>query len=186
MGVLVLPLAAIMAVFAIFCFRLAGTRLDLNATASAAARAASMARSPQAAVDAATQAAHANLADHHRTCNPLQVDVDVDTSNFHRGGQVAVTITCHMSTAGLTGLGLPGTLTGSATAHAIIDTHRVLFGSGIPKCHPAGTEASAVCRERIDMLRFANRAVCRKRAEVAAMGWSRPTAQRPVARVGVQ
>jgi hypothetical protein len=127
-AVLVLPLAAVMAVFAIFCFRLAGTRLDLNATASAAARAASMARSPQAAVDAATETARVNLADHHRTCNPLQVDVD--TSNFHRGGQVAVTITCHLSTAELTGLGLPGTLAGSATAHAVIDTHGAVAGGG--------------------------------------------------------
>jgi hypothetical protein len=87
-----------------------------------------MARSPQAAADAATQAAWANLADHHRTCSPLQVDVD--TSNFHRGGQVAVTITCHLSTAALTGLGLPGTLAGSSTAHAIIDTHRAVIGGG--------------------------------------------------------
>ncbi len=128
MAVLVLPLAALMAVFAIFCTRLAGTRLDLNATASAAARAASMARSPQAAHDAATKAAQADLSGHGRTCNPLRVSVD--TSNFRRGGQVVVTISCTMTTADLTGLGLPGTLTGSSTAHAIIDTHRVVVGGG--------------------------------------------------------
>ncbi len=64
MAVLVLPLAAAMALFAIFCFRLAGTRLDMAAIAAAAARAASMTRTPQAAVDAATEAAQANLADH--------------------------------------------------------------------------------------------------------------------------
>jgi Flp pilus assembly protein TadG len=130
MAVLVLPLAAVMALFAVYCFRLAGTRLDMNATAAAAARAASMTRTPQAAVDAATQAtqaAQANLADHARTCNPLTVTVD--TSAFHRGGQVAVTVTCRMSTAGLTGLGLPGTLTGSSTAHAVIDSH-VEVGTG--------------------------------------------------------
>ncbi len=118
---LVLPLAAVMALFAVFCFRLAGTRLDMNATAAAAARAASMSGSPQAAVDAATQAAQANLSDHARTCRPLTVTVD--TSAFHRGGQVAVTVTCQMSTASLTGLGLPGTLTGSSTARAVIDSH---------------------------------------------------------------
>lgn len=128
MAVLVLPLAALMAVFAVFCTRLAGTRLDLNATASAAARAASMARSPQAAQDAATRAAQADLGGHGRTCSPLQVRVD--TSNFRRGGQVAVTISCTMTTADLTGLGLPGTLTGSSTAHAIIDTHRAVVGAG--------------------------------------------------------
>ena len=127
MAVLVLPLSAIMAIFAIFCFRVAGTRLDLNATAAAAARAASMARTPQAAVDAATQAAEANLAGRSGTCSPMTVTVD--TSDFRRGGQVAVTITCRMSTAGLTGLGLPGTLTGSSTAHAIIDTYRDLGGA---------------------------------------------------------
>jgi Flp pilus assembly protein TadG len=122
MAVLVLPLAALMAMFAIFCTRVAGVRLDLNATASAAARAASMARTPQAAQTAATEAAQANLTGHGRTCNPLAVSVDAST--FVRGGRVAVTVTCTMSTAGLSGLALPGTLTGSATAHAIIDTYR--------------------------------------------------------------
>lgn len=128
MAVLVLPLAALMAMFAIFCTRVAGVRLDLNATASAAARAASMARTPQAAQAAATDAAQTNLAGHGRTCNPLQVSVD--TSTFVRGGQVAVTVTCTMSTDGLSGLALPGTLTGSATAHAVIDTYRGVIVDG--------------------------------------------------------
>jgi hypothetical protein len=127
MAVLVLPLAAVMAIFAVFCARLAGTELDLNATASAAARAASLAQAPDGAQPAAAQAAAANLAGHGRTCNPLQVTVD--TSGFHRGGRVAVTITCSMSTSDLMGLGLPGTLTSSSTAQAVIDTWRpVAFG----------------------------------------------------------
>lgn len=121
MAVLVLPIAALMAVFAIFCTRLAAVRLDLNAAASAAARAASLARTPAAAATAATDTARANLAGHRRTCDPLLVTVGGD---FRRGGRVAVTVTCRMSTAGLTGLGLPGELTGSATAHAVVDTHR--------------------------------------------------------------
>ncbi|WP_204008017.1 TadE family protein [Virgisporangium aurantiacum] len=124
MAVIVLPLAAVMAVFAIFCTRLAVVRLDLNAAAAAAARAASMARTPQAATAAAVEAAHQNLAGHRRTCDPLEVAVD--GTDYRRGGRIAVTITCRMSTAGLTGLGLPGTLTGSATAHAVIDTHRAV------------------------------------------------------------
>lgn len=122
MAVLVLPLAALMTLFAVFCARLAATRLDLNATAAFAARAASQARTPQAAHDAAVAAASADLAGHHRTCDPLTVDVD--TSAFRVGGQVTVTITCTMTTANLTGLGLPGTLDGSSTAYAVIDTHR--------------------------------------------------------------
>lgn len=126
MAVLVLPIAAIMTVFAILCARLAGTRLDLNATAATAARAASMARTPTAAEDAATSAATADLASHERTCDRLVVEVD--TGDFQVGGQVAVTLTCAMSTADLTGLGLPGTLSGSATAYAVIDSHRYLTG----------------------------------------------------------
>jgi hypothetical protein len=126
MAVLVLPLAAIMAVFAVFCARLAGTRLDLNATAASAARAASMARTPDAARDAAQLAATTDLASHNRTCNPLTVEVN--TSDFQIGGQVTVTLTCTLSTTTLTGLGLPGTLDGSATATAPIDSHRYLPG----------------------------------------------------------
>jgi hypothetical protein len=122
MAVLVLPLAVVMTMFAIFCTRVAAVRLDLNATAAAAARAASMARTPLAAQIAATEAARTNLAGHGRTCDPLSVSVDAST--FVRGGQVAVTVTCTMSTAGLSGLALPGSLTGSATAHAVIDTYR--------------------------------------------------------------
>jgi hypothetical protein len=128
MAVLVLPIAAIMAVFAIFCTRLAAMRLDLNSAASAAARAASLARTVPAAHTAATDAARANLAGHQRTCDPLVVTVD--STDFRRGGRVAVTLSCRLSTARLTGLGLPGTLTGSATAHAVIDTHRAVTGSG--------------------------------------------------------
>lgn len=123
---MLLVFAVIMATLVVLCFRLASTRLDLNATAASAARAASIARNSQAATDAATTTATANLASHHRTCNPMSVNVD--TSNFVRGGSVGVTITCTMSTAGLTGLGLPGTVRGSATARAYIDLHRGLDG----------------------------------------------------------
>jgi hypothetical protein len=124
MAVIVLPLAAVMAVFAIFCTRLAAVRLDLNAAAAAAARAASLARTPPAATAAAIEAARTNLATHRRTCDPLEVAVD--GADFRRGGRISVTVTCRMSTAGLTGLGLPGALAGSATAHAVVDTHRAV------------------------------------------------------------
>ena len=145
MAVLVLPLAALMAMFAIFCTRVAGVRLDLNATASAAARAASMARTPQAAQTSATEAAQANLAGHARTCNPLAVSVDAST--FVRGGRVAVTVTCTMTTAGLSGLALPGTLTGSATAHAVIDTYRNV-SLGFTNSQAPSTSAARPARNR--------------------------------------
>ena len=122
MAAWVLPVTVVMVLFAIFCLRLAATRLDLDATAAAAARAASLARTPQAAEDAANRAAADNLAGHGRTCRPMTVSVDA--ADFRRGGQVRVTVGCTLTTADLTGLNLPGSLSGSASATAVIDTYR--------------------------------------------------------------
>jgi hypothetical protein len=126
MATLVLPIAVVMALFAVFCFRLAATRLDLNATAAAAARAASIAQTPPAARLAARQAAETNLAGRRLTCQPLVVGVD--TSRFRRGGYVVATISCTVSTAHLTGLGLRGNLTATARARAVVDTWRTVAG----------------------------------------------------------
>ena len=118
----VFPATVIMVLLAIFCFRVAMTRQQLASTAAAAARAASLARTPGAAQDAAAQAASADLAGHNRTCKPMALTVD--TSDFRPGGRVRVTVDCTVSTADLTGLNLPGSLSGSATATAVIDTYR--------------------------------------------------------------
>src|SRR5262245_5309562 len=124
---LVLPVAVVMALFAVFCFRLAATRLDLNATAAAAARAASMAQTPAAARVAARHAAETNLAGRRLTCQPLAVAVD--TSHFRRGGYVTATISCTVSTAHLTGLGLRGNLTATSRARAVIDNWGTVAGA---------------------------------------------------------
>jgi len=121
-AVFVLPMCVLAVVFMMVCFRVAGARMDLVSTAAAAARAASLARSPQAAIDAANQAATANLAGHNLTCSPLSVAVD--TGSFRPGGQVAVTITCTAHTGDLVGARLPGQISGTATAYAVIDTWR--------------------------------------------------------------
>jgi Flp pilus assembly protein TadG len=121
-AVFVLPMCVLAVMLVLVCFRVAGARMDLTSTAAAAARAASLARSPQAATDAANQAATTNLAGHGLTCAPMTVTVD--TTNFRPGGQVAVTITCTAHTGDLVGARLPGQISGSATAYAVIDTWR--------------------------------------------------------------
>ena len=121
-AVFVLPMCVLAVVFILVCFRVAGARMDLASTAAAAARAASLARSPQSAIDAANQAAATDLAGHNLTCSPLSVAVD--TGNFRPGGQVAVTITCTAHTGDLVGARLPGQISGTATAYAVIDTWR--------------------------------------------------------------
>jgi len=123
-AVFVMPMFVLGVVLVLVGFRVAGARMDLASSAAAAARAASLARSPQAAIDAATQAATADLAGHNLTCSPMSVVVD--TSDFRAGGQVAVTITCTAHTQDLVGARLPGQLTGSCTAWAVIDTWRAV------------------------------------------------------------
>jgi Flp pilus assembly protein TadG len=93
--------------------------LDVNAAASAGARAGSLARNARAAISDATEAAGANLAGR---C--ARLSTTVDTGGFHRGGQVRVTISCTVTTRGLTGIGLPGSTTFKATATSPIDVYR--------------------------------------------------------------
>jgi Flp pilus assembly protein TadG len=92
-------------------------RQDINTLADAAARAASLQRTPTTARAAAAQAAQANLADARITCAHLSVDVD--TSAFTPGGSVTATLTCTMDNSHLAaGLHIPGatTLTGHSTS----------------------------------------------------------------------
>ncbi|MFY1674034.1 hypothetical protein ACN27G_29460 [Plantactinospora sp. WMMB334] len=102
-------------------FVMARTNLHVNAAASAAARAASLARSTHAANRDATDAAEANLAGR---CDSL--GIDVDTGGFRRGGLVRVTVSCRVTLRGLTGIGLPGATTVAATATSPIDVYRHL------------------------------------------------------------
>ncbi len=93
--------------------------IDVNAAAAAAARAASLSRSAPAATSAARTAATANLAGQ---C--AAVSVTVDTSAFHRGGAVTVTVACTVTTHGLTGISIPGSVTTQASSTSPIDVYR--------------------------------------------------------------
>jgi len=122
MTVLVVPLMVVLALFVALCARGASAAIDVHAAASAAARAASLARSPGSAQTAAAASATTTLAGRRLTCTDLQVSVD--TSQFHRGGSVAVTIACAVA---LNDLGLPGVggaRTVTATASSPLDFYR--------------------------------------------------------------
>jgi Flp pilus assembly protein TadG len=109
--------------------------LDVNAAAAAGARAGSLARNAHAAISDATEAARANLAGR---CASLSTTVD--TGGFHRGGQVRVTVSCTVTTHGLTGVGLPGRTTFTATASSPIDVYRyVSLGAAGGARHPEDT-----------------------------------------------
>jgi hypothetical protein len=50
--------------------------------------------------------------------------VTVDTSQFHRGGAVTVHLACTVTTHGLLGVGLPGSMTVSASSTSPLDLYR--------------------------------------------------------------
>ena len=62
------------------------------------------------------------LASHDLSC--ARPDIDVDTSRFQPGGAVSVTVTCDLSLADLSHLGVPGTRRLTARSTSVIDTYR--------------------------------------------------------------
>jgi Flp pilus assembly protein TadG len=92
--------------------------LTATGTAGAAARAASLARTPAAAEAAARTMVHAE-----RGSCPSP-EVAVDTTAFHPGGLVKVTVVCRPSLAELTAIGLPGHVRLVSTMTSGIDQWR--------------------------------------------------------------
>jgi Flp pilus assembly protein TadG len=120
--VLVTPLLILLLLFVVTLGRLASARIDVNGAAAQAARAASIARDPESATNAAQETATAALADDHVTCANLQVATD--TGGFSPGGTVAVTVTCSVDLADLAGLRLPASTAISARSVSVVDTYR--------------------------------------------------------------
>ena len=120
--VLLTPLLILFLLFVVALGRLAGARIEVDGAAAQAARAASIARSPAGAVAAAEQTATSALAGQHVTC--AQLTVTTDTAAFTPGGFVAVTVTCAVDLADLTGLRLPVTETISNRFVEPIDRYR--------------------------------------------------------------
>ncbi len=96
--------------------------INVDGAASAAARAASMARGKREAPPAAQQAAADALQVGTVTCR--RVTVDLDTSDFRPGGSVTARVTCAVDLSDLTDVDLPSQLLVSSPFSAPIDKHR--------------------------------------------------------------
>lgn len=117
------PLVIVLLVVIAMAGRGVTARMDVDSVADAAARAASLARHPDAAHQAATEAAAANLGDGRITCTPL--NTEVDTSEFAPGGRVTVTVTCVVALSDLAGgVAIPGSLTITSQASSVVDRWR--------------------------------------------------------------
>jgi Flp pilus assembly protein TadG len=116
---LAVPLIVVLLFLLTAAVQLGRAAIDVNSAAAAASRAASLARTAPAATTAARNAATADLAGQ---CASLSVTVD--TSAFHRGGAVTVTVACTVTTHGLTGIDIPGSVTTRAASTSPIDLYR--------------------------------------------------------------
>lgn len=107
----------------VFAGRVAQAENDVRGAAQEAARAASLAGTPDQASLQAQQVAAANLTTSGLSCaNGFDVQVGLD--RFQPGGWVSVTITCTASFSDLAGLAVPASRTFSGTATEVIDTYR--------------------------------------------------------------
>ncbi|WP_436788887.1 TadE/TadG family type IV pilus assembly protein [Yinghuangia sp. YIM S10712] len=120
--VLLVPLLVLVLLFVVAVGRFASARGLVDDAAHQAARAASLTRSAPAAERAAYDAAHAALAGAGVTCTSLAVSVNTD--RFAPGGRVRVAVSCTVSLAEMSALGLPGHRTLEGSASSVVDTHR--------------------------------------------------------------
>ncbi len=120
--VLLVPVFLVLVFFAVAMGRLGQAREDIDAVARDAARAGSIARSPDDARAAAETTASDVLASHGLTCAGLAVNVD--TADFRPGGWVRVDVSCTISVADLAGIWAPGDKTMQARGLAVVDAFR--------------------------------------------------------------
>ena len=120
--VLVTPLLILLLLLAVAAGRLVQGKLDVDSAAQQAARAASLARTPQAAGAQAQQVAQAALAGQSVSCDPAVITPDL--GDFVPGGEVTVTVTCTVRLSDLSLLHIPGSETITATFTSPVDTYR--------------------------------------------------------------
>jgi Flp pilus assembly protein TadG len=120
--VLLTPVLMVLFAFVIMTGRIGEARGAVIHASEQAARAASMMGDPVAARAAAEDIAVANLEAQEVICR--HVAIDVDTSRFARGGDVAVAVTCEADLSAIAFAGLPGTRTISGHAVEVIDLYR--------------------------------------------------------------
>jgi Flp pilus assembly protein TadG len=108
--------------------RIALGTLHTEQAAAAAARAASLTTTPAQARTSSQRVATETLRSAGITCR--RVTIDVDTTSFHPGGVVSVSVACTADLSGLAMTGLPGTVTVHATSSSVLETHRDLTGGG--------------------------------------------------------
>lgn len=122
--VLMAPVLIVLMLFVVLVGRLGQARADVDRAARDAARAASIARTSDAAHERAAAAARATLADGGVSCRSMTIALD--TGTFAPDGAVHATVGCNVDLADLSLLGVPGSRTITATFTQPVDAFRGL------------------------------------------------------------
>jgi len=138
-----IPIMVLTVVAVVAVARVVSAQMDVNAAAAAAARQASLAYTPGAAVAGAEDAADAALTGRTLTCRPRTISVNA--GSMAPGGQVTVTVDCTVALQDLFGLGMPGAMTVTSEATQPLDTYR---GTAMtpPTTAPVATASPALSR----------------------------------------
>lgn len=118
----VAPALVALLLLVVFAGRVSQADGDVRRAASEAARAASLRQHPADAEATATEVAASNLSTSGVACRTLETGVD--TSEFHPGGTVTVTVRCTASMRDVSLLGVPGSRTFVANSIQVIDRYR--------------------------------------------------------------
>lgn len=121
---LLTPLLLLFMLLVILAGRTVSTKLDVDAAANDAARAASLERTVAAAQATADRTIAANVSEGTKGCR--KVTASVDASSFRPGGTVVVDVTCVVDLGDLTMLRLPGTQQIHGHAVEPLDTYRAV------------------------------------------------------------
>jgi len=134
------PVLVLVLLLVIAAGRISLSESAVDQAASSAARAASLARTSEAARQAATDAAHASLTEQHLNCTDLTVEAD--TAGFGRApgqpAQVGVQVSCALALSDIGLPGLPGTLTQRSRFASPLDPYRA-NGDGFTNSEPVPT-----------------------------------------------
>ncbi|HJE57785.1 MAG TPA: pilus assembly protein [Nocardiopsis listeri] len=119
---IVTPALLLFAMLMIFAGRTVDAGTTVDEVAHAAARAASLERTPGEASAAATTIASATLREQGLACSDHTTSVD--HGGLTAGGAVSVTVTCTVSFSDLLGVAFPGSRSIEGDATVAVDTFR--------------------------------------------------------------
>lgn len=123
---ILVPFIIVMMLLVVGFGRVERGRQLVDQAAQAASRAASLSLNAAAAQDAAHQAAQQTLSDGGLSC--ASMTVDLDTSQFHAGGQVTAHLACNADLSGLAMAGLPGSVHLTSDSTSPLEQYRQLGG----------------------------------------------------------